>query len=66
VNFRLTKISKDFYSFSVWEEQGAGGKLLLLYTGDEKKIKKHARELDYDVSLRFNVLKSDEYTLSHV
>ena len=63
MRFRITRISKGFYSFSVWDELG---ELLLVYTGNEQKIKRRAKELNYDASLKMRILNSDEYKLGYI
>jgi hypothetical protein len=66
MKFRLTKISNDFYSFSVWEGSVYDSIPLFVYAGSESKIKKHARDLGYDASIKFSVLKRDDYKLGSV
>ena len=51
MKFRLTRISKGFYSFSVWEGSIYDSVPLFVYAGNESKIKKHARDLGYDISI---------------
>ena len=63
MRFRITRISKGFYSFSVWDERG---ELLLVYTGNQQKIKRRAKELNYDASLKMSILNSDEYKLGYI
>jgi len=63
MRFRITRISKGFYSFSVWDKWG---ELLLVYTGNEQKIKRRAKELNYDASLKMSILNSDEYKLGYI
>ena len=63
MRFRITRISKGFYSFSVWDERG---ELLLVYTGNEQKIKRRAKELNYDASLKMSILNSDEYKMGYI
>jgi len=63
MRFRITRISKGFYSFSVWDKSG---ELLLVYTGNEQKIKSRAKELDYDASLKMSILNSDDYKMGYI
>jgi len=63
MRFRITRISKGFYSFSVWDKWG---ELLLVYTGNEQKIKRRAKELNYDASLKMSILNSDEYKMGYI
>ena len=66
MKFRLTKISNGFYSFSVWEGSVYDSIPLFVYAGSESKMKKHARDLGYDISIKFSVLKRDDYKLGSV
>ncbi len=62
MSYRIQILSAGFYAFSVWN----GGKLLLLYTGNATKIKKKAKELDYDIKFRLSLLNRPDYELDHI
>tara|TARA_R100000322_G_scaffold97424_1_gene61364 strand:+ start:135 stop:329 length:195 start_codon:yes stop_codon:yes gene_type:complete len=62
MTYRIQKLSEDFYAFSVWDKGG----LLFLYTGKDSKIRRHARELDWDISLKINILNRPDYELDHI
>ena len=55
-------MSHNFYAFSVWN----GGRILLLYTGNEAKIKRKAKELDFDIDFRLKLLNRPDYKLDHI
>ena len=55
-------MSHNFYAFSVWN----GGRILLLYTGNEAKIKRKAKELDYNIEFRLSLLNRPDYKLDHI
>ena len=63
MKFRITTISKGFYSLSIWDKENV---LLFVYTGNEKKIKSRAKEFNYDVSLKMKILKEDGYKLGYI
>ena len=63
MKFRITKISKNFYSFSIWDKCG---ELLLVYTGNENTITRRAKELGYDPSLKMSILNSDKYDMGYI
>ena len=62
LNYRIQRISKDRYAFSIWQED----QLLFLYTGNARIIKKRAREFDWDISLKMDVLNRPDYELDHI
>jgi len=62
MSYRITKISNDFYSFSIWDID----QLLFVYTGNSRKIKRKAKEFNYDISLRMTILNRSEYKLGYI
>tara|TARA_R100000152_G_scaffold20057_1_gene12940 strand:- start:938 stop:1132 length:195 start_codon:yes stop_codon:yes gene_type:complete len=62
MNYRITRISKGFYSFSIWDT----GHLLFVYTGSSEKIKRRAKEFDYDISLKMHILNRNDYKLGYI
>ena len=59
---KLVKISKNFYSFSVWDESN----LVSVYTGDAKQLKSRAKKVGDDISFKMHILNSDEYELNQI
>lgn len=62
MSYRIQRMSHNFYAFSVWN----GGRILLLYTGNEAKIKRKAKELDFNIEFRLSLLNRPDYKLDHI
>ena len=62
MSYRIQKMSHNRYAFSVWN----GGQMLLLYTGNANRITKKAKELDFNIEFRLNVLNRPDYKLDHI
>ena len=62
MSYRIQRMSHNFYAFSVWN----GGQILLLYTGNSAKIKRKAKELDFNIDFKLKLLNRPDYKLDHI